>query len=139
MIQKIWYLHCIIKYPSGQLNGNLTLTFMITCKNYKKNDHLRKYLFCNSTFGRYIHRIYQIEPNFHISPSVLFRRTCKFCRQHQHLLRHCSNHLMIWPNSGNDGPGCCSSWGIYSLTTVPDGIFIPLFLFPLNCFGPILM
>ena len=65
-----------------------------------------------------------------ISPSVLSWRTCKFCRQHQHLLRHCSNHLMIWSNSGNDGPGCHSSWGIYSLTTsfsFPSQLFWPYF------------
>ena len=29
-------LHCTIKRPSGQLNGNLTLIFMIPCKYDKK-------------------------------------------------------------------------------------------------------
>ena len=29
-----------------------------------------------------------------------------------------------------DGPGCCPSWGISSLTSVSDGIFFPLPLLP---------
>ena len=49
-------------------------------------------------------------------------------------LLHCRN-----------GPGCCSSWGVSSLRTVPDGIFFPLtyltifsflFLYPSQIFRP---
>ena len=44
-------------------------------------------------------------------------------------LLHCRN-----------GPGCCSSCGISSLTTVPDGIFfpLPLLLFCCNKFTSVL-
>ena len=86
----------MIKRPSGQWDGNLTLTliFMIPRKynkkkkkkkREKKNLHLRKYLSCHSTLGRHINRIYRIEPNLHISPSVLPRESCKFCGRYHHL------------------------------------------------------
>ena len=54
------------------MNGNLTLIFIIWCKYYKKTHRLWNYLSCHSTLGRYIHPIYRIEPNLHISPSVPF-------------------------------------------------------------------
>ena len=38
----------------------------------KKNYHLRKYASRQSTLGRYIHRIYRIEPNLHIFQAVLY-------------------------------------------------------------------
>ena len=103
------------------------LIFMIQCKYYNKNHHLRKYRSCHSNLGRNIYRIYRIEPILNISPSVLSRGSCKFLRYYH----HCSHHLMIPPN-------CCIATmdlaaappkGIYSLATVPDGIF---FLLPLS-------
>ena len=56
----------------------------------KKNHILSKYLSCHSTLGRYIHRIYRIEIYLHISPSVLSRGSCKFCR----LPSSCSSSLL---------------------------------------------
>ena len=64
----------------------------------QKKHHLPKYLFCHSTLGRYIHRIYRIESNLYISPLVLFTRSCKIRRLYHHLLHFCSHHLMIWSN-----------------------------------------
>ena len=102
----ILYHHdCIIKLPGRQLNGNLTLIFMIRCKYFKKkkkkkkkNQHLRKYLSWHSTLRGHIHRIYRVELNLHISPSVISRGSCKFCRQYHHpLLHHYSYHLIIRP------------------------------------------
>ena len=87
-----------IKLPSGQLNVNLTLMFMIRCKYYKKpiicgNISLVKVIGQNP-----IDWIYRIESNLLISPSVLFRGSCKFCRQYHHLLQRCSHHSMIRSN-----------------------------------------
>lgn len=45
---------------------------------YKKNHHLKKCLSCHRTLGKYVHHIYRIAPNIHISPSVLCRGSCKF-------------------------------------------------------------
>ena len=104
--------------------GTLALTFMIGCKYYKRNHRLWRYISLYSNLGRYIHRIYRFESNFHISPSVL-SRGLKVVPSYS--LHHCSHHSMIHPN-------CCvviaygSSWGISALTTVPDGIFFPLSL-----------
>ena len=53
--------------------GTLALTFMIGCKYYKRNHRLWRYISLYSNLGRYIHRIYRFESNFHISPSVLSR------------------------------------------------------------------
>ena len=66
----------IIKRLGGKLNENLTLVFTIQCKMLQKNHHMRKYLSC---LGRYIHRIYRIKPNFHISWSVLTKEPFKCC------------------------------------------------------------
>ena len=72
---------------------------MIPCKYYKKNHHRQKYLSCHSTLGRYIHHICRIEPNLYISPSVLSRGSCKFCRWYHHLLLHrCSHQSVIRSN-----------------------------------------
>ena len=60
------------------------LIFMIRRKYYKKYYHLWKYLSCHGTLGRYSHRIYHIEPNLQISPSVLSGRSYKFCRKYHH-------------------------------------------------------
>ena len=88
-----------VKRPSGQLNKNLILILMIRCKYYKANHHLRKYLSCHSTLGRYMYRIYRTETDPWISPSVQSRGYGTFCRQHHQLLFHpYSHHSMILPN-----------------------------------------
>ena len=48
-----------------------------------------------------------------------------FVGYHHLVLHRCSHHLAKQLHC-RDGPGCCSSRGILSLTTVPDGIFSPL-------------
>ena len=92
---------------------------MIPCKYYKKNQ---------SKIGRYIPRIYGIESTFHISPSVLLRQSCKFCRYYLHLVLviTCSNKLLYC----RDRPECYPYCSISLLTTVPDDIFFPFLLLP---------
>ena len=61
-----------------------------------------------------------------------------FVGYHHLVLHRCSHHLAKQLHC-RDGPGCCSSRGILSLTTVPDGIFSPLsphYLPPLQLFRP---
>ena len=87
----------------------------------QRNHHLRKYLSCHCTLSRCIHRMYHVEPNHHISPSVLSRVSCKYS----------SSMLLLFGDSVKlfqycDRPGWCSFWGISSLTTVPGSTFFSL-------------
>ena len=89
---------------------------------------------CHSILGEHIHRIYRIEPSFSVSsiqgimeilqvvPSSSSSSLLSSFDESAKLL-HCCN----WQG--------CSSCGISSLTTVPNGIFFP-FLFSPQIFLP---
>ena len=92
----------------------------------QKRNHLRKYLSCHNILGRYIHRTYCIEPNLlylgdraNSAGSIIISLSLLSSFNDSAKLLHC-----------HDGLGCFSSWGISSLTTVPDSIFFPLPLSP---------
>ena len=123
-----------IKLPSGQLNVNLTLMFMIRCKYYKKpiicgNISLVKVLWAKSNWLHISHwiqsshfsvssiqkilQILQVVPSSSSTVLSSFNDSVK--------LLHCC-----------DGTGYCSSWSISLLTTVSNGTFFPLPLSPQN-------
>ena len=60
----------------------------------------KKYHSCNSTFGRYIHLIYRIETNAHISPSFYPRDFGNVTIKYYHRLsfHRYSHYSMIWPH-----------------------------------------
>ena len=104
---------------------------MIQWKYYKANYQVQKYISCDSTSGRYIHRIYCIEPNIHISPSILSSFVSFTSVPLQEVPSSSSSPLL--PSFDDltkllhchNGRCCCSSWGSSSLTTEHDGIFYP--------------
>ena len=106
----------------------------------KKNCHLGKYLSCHSTLGRYIYRIYCIEPNLNFSVNFIqgilqILSVVPSCSFHR-----CCHHSMIRPN-------CCVA--AMDLAAAPPEVFLHwqtylmvssfLFISPLNFFGPILL